>query len=80
LEHCGGAGPAPTGLLAAILAWVEDGKAPETLLATRRDPSGAVTRSRRLCAYPFVAKYKGRGEHGRSRQFRAQQGSSDVFA
>ena len=60
--HCaGGAGPAPTGLLEAILAWVEDGKAPETLLATRRDQAGAVTRSRPLCAYPLVAKYKGNG-------------------
>jgi feruloyl esterase len=60
--HCaGGEGPAPTGLLEALLAWVEDGKAPETILATRRDQAGAVTRSRPLCAYPLVAKYKGRG-------------------
>ena len=59
--HCGGgAGPAPSGQLEALLAWVEDGKAPETLLATRRDQSGA-TRSRPLCQYPQVAKYKGRG-------------------
>jgi feruloyl esterase len=60
--HCGGgAGPAPTGTLEAILAWVEDGKAPETLRATRRDQNGAITRSRPLCAYPLVAKYRGRG-------------------
>ena len=37
------------------------GKAPETLLATRRDQAGAVTRSRPLCQYPQVAKYKGSG-------------------
>ena len=60
--HCaGGAGPTPTGQLEALLAWVEEGKAPETLLATRRDQTGAVTRSRPVCAYPLVAKYKGRG-------------------
>jgi feruloyl esterase len=60
--HCaGGPGPAPTGVLDALLAWVEDGKAPETLNAVRRDPSGAVTRSRPLCQYPLVARYKGTG-------------------
>jgi feruloyl esterase len=60
--HCGGgAGPTPTGQLEAMLEWVEDGKAPETLLATRRDQSGTVTRSRPLCQYPLVAKYKGSG-------------------
>jgi Tannase and feruloyl esterase len=60
--HCGGgAGPAPSAQLEALLAWVEDGKAPDTLPASRRDPSGAVTRSRPLCQYPLVAKYKGTG-------------------
>jgi feruloyl esterase len=62
VTHCaGGAGPQPTGLMEALLAWVEDGKAPETLPANRRDQNGAVTRSRPLCAYPLVAKYKGSG-------------------
>ena len=62
VAHCaGGPGPQPTGVLGALLAWVEDGKAPETLTATRRDQAGAVTRSRPLCQYPLVAKYKGTG-------------------
>ena len=61
VAHCGGgAGPAPTGQLKALLAWVEEGKAPDSLLATRREQTRA-TRSRPLCAYPLVAKYKGRG-------------------
>jgi len=60
--HCGGgAGPAPYGQLDALLSWVEEGKAPVTLTAARRDQSGAVTRSRPLCQYPLVAKYKGTG-------------------
>ena len=61
--HCdGGPGPQPTGVLDALVAWVEDGKAPETLLATRRDPTtGAVIHSRPLCQYPLVAKDKGSG-------------------
>jgi feruloyl esterase len=62
VSHCaGGPGPQPTGVLDALLTWVEDGKAPETLMATRRDQTGAVTRSRPLCQYPLVAKYKGAG-------------------
>jgi feruloyl esterase len=62
VSHCaGGPGPQPTGVLDALLSWVEDGKAPETLSAVRRDQNGAVTRSRPLCQYPLVAKYKGTG-------------------
>jgi feruloyl esterase len=60
--HCGGgAGPGPYGQLDALRAWVEDGKAPETLAAARRDQAGAITRSRPLCPYPLVARYKGSG-------------------
>ena len=62
VAHCaGGPGPQPTGLLDALVDWVEHGKAPDTLTATRRDQAGAVTRSRPLCQYPLVAKYKGSG-------------------
>jgi feruloyl esterase len=62
VSHCaGGPGPQPTGVLDALLTWVENGKAPDTLAATRRDQSGAVTRSRPLCQYPLVAKYEGAG-------------------
>jgi hypothetical protein len=60
--HCGGgAGPAPSGQLEALLNWVEEGKAPEILTATSRDRTGTITRSRPLCHYPLVAKYKGTG-------------------
>jgi Tannase and feruloyl esterase len=60
--HCGGgAGPSPHGELDALRSWVEDGRAPAILSAARRNPAGAVTRSRPLCPYPLVAKYKGVG-------------------
>ena len=73
--HCaGGAGPQPTGLLEAILAWVEDGKAPDTLLATRRDQSGSVTRSRPVCASPLVAKYEGSGSTDGASNFSCSTG------
>jgi hypothetical protein len=62
VSHCGGgAGPEPYGQLDAAVSWVEDGKAPETLTAAKRDQTGAITRSRPLCQYPLVAKYKGAG-------------------
>jgi len=60
--HCGGgAGPQPDGQFEAVVRWVEEGKAPEVLTAERRDGAGAVVRSRPLCQFPLVAKYKGAG-------------------
>jgi hypothetical protein len=56
-----GAGPTPTGLGEAIVRWVEEGKAPEKLLAEKRDSSGKVIRTRPLFPYPQVAKYRGSG-------------------
>jgi feruloyl esterase len=62
VAHCGGGqGPAPSGQLEALLAWVEESRAPATLTAVRRDQSGAIIRSRPLCQYPLVAKYRGSG-------------------
>jgi tannase/feruloyl esterase len=68
--HCaGGPGPQPTGVLDAVISWVEDGKAPDTLSAVRRDQSGAITRSRPLCQYPLVARYRGTGSTDDARNF-----------
>ena len=73
--HCaGGIGPAPTGMVDALLAWVEDGKAPETLTAVRRDQAGTITRSRPLCQYPLVAKYKGSGSTDDAANFSCSNG------
>jgi len=59
--HCGGgAGPQPDGQFDAVVRWVEEGKAPETLNAARRN-SGGASRTRPLCQFPLVAKYKGTG-------------------
>ena len=60
--HCGGGlGPAPTGQMEALVAWVEDGKAPDTLPASRPAQGGGTPRTRPLCQYPMVARYKGTG-------------------
>lgn len=56
-----GAGATPTGINEAMLRWVEEGQAPEKLIAEKRDASGKVVRTRPLFPYPQVAKYKGSG-------------------
>lgn len=73
--HCGGgAGPTPYGQLDMLLSWVEEGKAPSTLTAARRDQAGAITRSRPLCQYPLVAKYKGSGSTDDAANFSCSTG------
>ena len=70
--HCGG-GPGPNSLsvLPAISAWVEQNKAPETILATKyknSDGSGGVVRTRPLCVFPAkrCVGWQGRqGERGK---------------
>jgi feruloyl esterase len=75
VAHCaGGDGPPPTGQLEALLAWVEDGKAPETLKAVRRDQAGVVARTRLLCVYPLVPKYKGTGSTDDAANFACSAG------
>jgi feruloyl esterase len=60
--HCGGGGPSPAGLLDAVIAWVEDGEAPDSLTAAQTEGrGGGVIRTRPLCPYPQVARYRGRG-------------------
>jgi poly(3-hydroxybutyrate) depolymerase len=74
MNHCS-AGPSTDqfDMLTPLVDWVEKGEAPDSVLARARGTgnSGAVnadvpaawspTRSRPLCAYPKVAKYKGSG-------------------
>ncbi len=66
-----GAGPTPVGLNEAILRWVEEGKAPEVLMAEKRDSSGKLIRSRPLFPYPKIAKYKGNGSTDEASSFEA---------
>jgi feruloyl esterase len=68
--HCGGgAGPSPSGQFEAVVKWVEEGSAPATLAAVRRDSTGAATRSRVLCPYPATARYTGSGSTDEARNF-----------
>jgi feruloyl esterase len=61
VAHCGGGvGPDRHDAVTAVIDWVEKGKAPDTLLASKVT-NGAVVRTRPLCPYPQVARYKGQG-------------------
>jgi tannase/feruloyl esterase len=69
MDHCGlqtaQQGIADTGidLLSALEQWVEDGKPPSELVATKMAPTGNQTLWRRpICAYPKFARYKGSGD------------------
>jgi feruloyl esterase len=62
----------PTGQMEALISWVEDGKAPATLPASRQTPEGPRTRI--LCAYPQVPKYKGSGSTNDAANFSCSTG------
>ncbi len=61
MAHCaGGVGPDRNDAVTAVIDWVETGKAPDSLLASKVT-GGQVVRTRPLCPYPQVARYKGQG-------------------
>jgi len=61
MGHCaGGDGPNTFNSMAALAAWVEQGKAPEQMVASHAT-RGQVDRTRPLCPYPQTAVYKGSG-------------------
>jgi feruloyl esterase len=69
MDHClGGAGCDTFDKLGAIDRWVETGKAPERIVASK--PSGGEkVLTHPLCAYPKVAKYKGTGSTDHAESF-----------
>jgi feruloyl esterase len=59
MGHCGdGAGPNTWDPLAPLVAWVEQGETPESVVATHVT-NGTVDNERRVCAYPARAVYSG---------------------
>ena len=61
VAHCGGGiGPDRVDAVTAVIDWVEKNKAPDSLLASKVT-NGTVARTRPLCPYPQVARYKGQG-------------------
>jgi feruloyl esterase len=61
MGHCaGGEGPNAFDKVGALERWVEQGKAPDVVIASH-STGGKVDRTRPLCPYPQVANYKGAG-------------------
>ncbi len=59
MGHCrGGPGPNTWDKLAPLVDWVENGNAPDFIVATH-STDGVVDNERRICAYPELAVYTG---------------------
>ena len=89
MQHCAG-GPGasffgqlglPTavgakgGVFTALENWVEQGKAPETIVATKYvedNPTKSVEMTRPLCEYPASVEYKGTGDVTKAENYRCQ--------
>jgi feruloyl esterase len=70
-QHCASAaGPSPANPLAAVVNWVEQGKAPASILATDTDPAAGAATPRPLCPYPATARYTGHGSPDDASSFR----------
>lgn len=67
--HCGGGvGPASFDPLETVIEWVERSKAPTSITAAQIE-NGKTIRTRPLCPYPQVAKYKGSGSENDAANF-----------
>jgi pimeloyl-ACP methyl ester carboxylesterase len=73
MAHCAG-GPATDQFSAfdALVDWVEKGVAPDQLLAKAGPASPWPGRTRPLCVYPKVARYKGTGNIEEADSFRCE--------
>jgi hypothetical protein len=73
MTHCaGGVGPDQNDAVTAVIDWVEKDAAPDALVA-KKIVDGAVTRSRPLCPYPQVARYKGQGSTDDAASFECRE-------
>ena len=72
MGHCaGGEGPNEFDTLTAMERWVERGTPPEQIVASH-SAGGRVDRTRPLCPYPKVARYKGTGSVDDAASFRCR--------
>jgi tannase/feruloyl esterase len=69
MAHCGGGeGPNTFDMVGAIEQWVENGRAPERIIASH-STNGIVDRTRPLCPYPQVAVHTGMGNTDEAANF-----------
>jgi hypothetical protein len=70
--HCGGAGMSTDLLFDALVNWVENGVAPDYLVAQVNS-----TRTRKVCMYPNTAVYIGSGSTDAQENFYCQINAQD---
>jgi len=68
IECNGGPGTDTFDMFGVMRRWVEDGQAPDDVIASRVEYEKTV-RTRPLCPYPQVATYKGSGSTDEARNF-----------
>jgi feruloyl esterase len=69
MGHCsGGVGPSQFDAVSTLDQWVSQGKAPAQMIASH-STAGKVDRTRPLCPYPQVAKWKGSGSTDEAANF-----------
>ena len=72
--HCNrGVGPSVFDKLKPLMNWVEDGVAPQMIIAGQVDVQGNTVRTRPLCPYPGVARYKGSRSINEAQNFRCEK-------
>jgi feruloyl esterase len=72
MTHCaGGLGPDRNDAVTAVIDWVEKGKAPDQLIASKVT-DGKTVRTRPLCPYPQVARYSGQGSIDDAANFKCE--------
>ena len=87
MQHCGGgpgatffgqlelgtSGDAQHDIFTALVQWVEDGKAPQSLVA-KKVSDGKVEMTRPICPYPLSVKYNGTGDPDVAASFQCAAG------
>jgi feruloyl esterase len=58
--------------LSALEKWVEESTAPAQIIASHKDTSGKVDRTRPLCPYPQQPKYIGTGSIDDAANFKCE--------
>lgn len=78
MSHCSrGPGPNAFDSLSALRNWVENGVAPERLVATKAATADSAAITRPLCAYPNIARWTGQGSGNEERNFQCGAAKDD---
>ena len=85
MGHCGGGNgpnaiggafgqPAPArdaehDVRETLAAWIEKGRAPESIVATRYGEDGSIVAQRPWCAHPMIAVWDGAGDRSLAKSY-----------